>query len=594
MEFNLNRVVLFKGARVFLLLFFIGPIASYSQSSAVFSTLEGPLQNDVLRGLEADFLKSRSSRSDSIGLIKALRSTLDEAREAGYLEARIDSVSGSVQSPVVWWHLGVRSTWKGIRTNPSDQYWLSAAGVRRRLIEKNAFSSRNYSTLSQKALRWMAENGYPFASIRIDSVESHASGVEARLSIDEGPLVLFDSLLLKGDARVKSAYLINYLKIRPGSPYNESEVSRVASRLKEIPFLSEARTMEVEYYGEKARPVLFLKDRKASQFNGVVGVQPDNSGSGKVHIAGDVRLRLHNAFGRAELVDLNWSNPLPLSQDLKLKASFPFLFSLPVGIEGDLSLFKKDSTFLELDRQVAFRYFLGGMNSIRLMLGRKTSNLISTARYRNATVLPPFADVSANNYGLGLMLMDLDYRLNPRRGYAVDVAGSAGIRIIDRNVALPEALYDSIDLRTTQYRLHCIADAYLPLGGRGVFNPGVSGAWMQADNIFSNELYRFGGLKSLRGFDEQSLGASAYLIGKAEFRFILEQNSYLLAFYNRAWYQDKSRVPEFEDSPYGFGVGITFDSKLGIFSFTYALGSQQGNPVEFRSAKVHFGVINYF
>jgi outer membrane protein assembly factor BamA len=323
-------------------------------------------------------------------------------------------------------------------------------------------------------------------------------------------------------------------------------------------------------------------------------VQPDNSGSGKVHIAGDVRLRLHNAFGRAELVDLNWSNPLPLSQDLKLKASFPFLFSLPVGIEGDLSLFKKDSTFLELDRQVAFRYFLGGMNSIRLMLGRKTSNLISTARYRNATVLPPFADVSANNYGLGLMLMDLDYRLNPRRGYAVDVAGSAGIRIIDRNVALPEALYDSIDLRTTQYRLHCIADAYLPLGGRGVFNPGVSGAWMQADNIFSNELYRFGGLKSLRGFDEQSLGASAYLIGKAEFRFILEQNSYLLAFYNRAWYQDKSRVPEFEDSPYGFGVGITFDSKLGIFSFTYALGSQQGNPVEFRSAKVHFGVINYF
>jgi len=594
MAFNFHRAFFFNVVLACFVFYFFEPTVIYGQSSASFNTLEGAPQNNILLRMETEFLKSRSTRSDSLGLIKSLRSTLDEAWEAGYLEARIDSIVGSLPAVIVWWHLGARSTWQAIRTDPSDRFWLSEAGVRRGLIEKKAFSARNYLSLSQKTLRWMEENGYPFASIQMDSLLSRATGVEACMSIDEGPLVLFDSLLVKGDARVKSAYLINYLKIRPGSPYDESEVSRVSSRLKEIPFLSEVRAMEVEYYGEKARPVLFLKDKKASQFNGVVGVQPDNSGSGKVHIAGDVRLRLHNAFGRAELVDLNWSNPLPLSQDLKLKASFPFLFSLPVGLEGDLSLFKKDSTFLELDRQVAFRYFLGGMNSLRLMLGRKTSNLISTTRYRNATVLPPYADVSSNNYGLGLMLMDLDYRLNPRKGYAVDITGSAGIRNIDRNVALPEALYDSIDLRTTQYRLHCNADAFLPLGGRGVFNPGVTGAWMLTDNIFSNELYRFGGLKSLRGFDEQSLSASAYLIGKAEFRFILEQNSYLLAFYNMAWYQDKSRTPEFEDSPYGFGAGITFDSKLGIFSFTYALGSQQGNSIEFRSAKVHFGVINYF
>ena len=98
----------------------------------------------------------------------------------------------------------------------------------------------------------------------------------------------------------------------------------------------------------------------------------------------------------------------------------------------------------------------------------------------------------------------------------------------------------------------------------------------------------------MRGFDEASLLASSYVVGKIEYRFILEQNSYLLLFYNRAWYEDRSREEILTDTPYGFGAGITFDTKLGIFSFTYALGSQQSNPIEFRAAKVHFGLVNYF
>ena len=163
-----------------------------------------------------------------------------------------------------------------------------------------------------------------------------------------------------------------------------------------------------------------------------------------------------------------------------------------------------------------------------------------------------------------------------------------------RSGRLNPVVYDSLDLRNTQYKAEGMFDVYFPLFARSVINVGAAGGWQQSDNIFSNELFRFGGLKSLRGFDELSLNASTYVIGKAEFRFILEQNSYLLLFYNQAWYEDKSREELLSDTPFGYGAGITFETKLGIFSFTYALGSQQGNPVEFRSAKVHFGLVNYF
>jgi hypothetical protein len=50
----------------------------------------------------------------------------------------------------------------------------------------------------------------------------------------------------------------------------------------------------------------------------------------------------------------------------------------------------------------------------------------------------------------------------------------------------------------------------------------------------------------------------------------------------------------FHDIPYSFGAGISFQTKAGIFSMNYALGSEQGNPIQFRGAKIHFGFINYF
>jgi len=48
------------------------------------------------------------------------------------------------------------------------------------------------------------------------------------------------------------------------------------------------------------------------------------------------------------------------------------------------------------------------------------------------------------------------------------------------------------------------------------------------------------------------------------------------------------------DRPYSFGVGTSFQTNAGIFSLTYAVGSQQGNRLDLRSAKIHFGFINYF
>ena len=140
----------------------------------------------------------------------------------------------------------------------------------------------------------------------------------------------------------------------------------------------------------------------------------------------------------------------------------------------------------------------------------------------------------------------------------------------------------------------CNLKFYIPIGRLTTFKLSNKSAFMQSTTIFENELFTFGGLKTLRGFDENSLSASLYSINSLEYRFIFEQNSALYLFADYAYYEKKTILSNLYDKPYGFGAGIDIETKAGIFTINYALGSQMGNPIQIKAAKIHFGYLNRF
>jgi len=240
------------------------------------------------------------------------------------------------------------------------------------------------------------------------------------------------------------------------------------------------------------------------------------------------------------------------------------------------------------------QFLLKGGNYLKVFINDKQSSLLSTDVYENLTVLPPYADIRLTSYGLGFRSLKLDYRLNPRKGYSLEVSAAVGNKKIEKNGSLNPVVYDSLDLKSVQYNGEGFVDFYFPVFTRNVINLGFMAAAIEGENIFDNELYRFGGLKTLRGFDEESITTSVFTMSKLEFRYILEQNSFLFVFVNGAWYERNTQDEYVTDTPIGFGAGITFETKLGIFSFNYALGKEFTNPIKFRAAKIHFGLINYF
>jgi hypothetical protein len=135
---------------------------------------------------------------------------------------------------------------------------------------------------------------------------------------------------------------------------------------------------------------------------------------------------------------------------------------------------------------------------------------------------------------------------------------------------------------------------FIPLGKRSTLLVRAHAFHQEADIILFKELQRIGGLFTLRGMDELSIRASSYGIMTAEYRFLTDERAYISAFTDLAYHSAEINNLTQEDTPYGVGLGTAFDTGGGVFTLSYALGSQFGAPLSFRTGKIHFGFIALF
>ncbi|HRG37263.1 MAG TPA: BamA/TamA family outer membrane protein [Bacteroidia bacterium] len=616
---------------VLLLLFFFIPVFTFSQEKPSSDSLKqrpstdslkqhapaDSIQSDTVRALAAPaaFFSNRGDYTlrlmsvkdeDLISKIdyrknfisketraKELQRLLFVAFDNAYLTAEYDSLKEDSTSLTAYLNFGKQYKWASLRKGNVDEGVLSQIGFREKLYRNKPVYFKDVKRAQELLIRYFENNGYPFASVKLDSIEIQNAELNAVINLTKNNLCKIDSVVIKGNAKIASVYIYNYLGIKPGNLYNESQLKKVNTRIAELPFLKATSPANVIFTDRQTKLFLYLEKKRANQFDGIIGMLPDDV-TGKILFTGDVHLNLQNGLGRGEIIDLNWRRLQTQTQDLKMRLVYPFLLKSPLGVDYNFKLYKKDTTFLEVTQNIGLQYLLIGGNYFKIFYNNKISNLLSTKGLEFSTTLPPYIDYQTNQYGIGVKYERLDYRLNPRKGFYTIVNASAGTKAIKKNAKLNPDAYDGIKLNSAIYSGDIDAGIFFPVFSRMTIKLGAQGAFLQGETTFQNELFRIGGLKSLRGFDEESIFASAFSIIKLEYRYILEQNSYMYLFGDGAWYENNSVKNYIHDTPYGFGAGISFQTKAGIFSISYALGSQFNNPIQLRSGKIHFGIVNYF
>ncbi len=542
-------------------------------------------------------------------LSQTLNQTLFQLHDKGYLAASIDSLAAMDTLRMAYLYVGEQYEWASLKNGNVQAAFLDKIGFKERLYSGKVFHYRELRNVQEKLLTYAENNGFPFARVWLDSLQIEGHQIAARLYFEQGRPITFDGVNVETKANVSDAYLSGYLGIKKGELYDEAQVKKISSRLRELTFLSEERPPAVTFVKDKATVNLFLKNKKASRLDGIIGFLPNNSETGRLLLTGNAEIDLINPFGTGKEIRLELERLRAGTSRMEAKFLYPYVLGLPFGFDFNFDLYRRDSSYLDIIRDIGVQYHLDGGNYLKAFWNTTATNLleINENQIIQTRRLPQNIDISNSTFGLAYQLQKLDYRYNPRKGFDVKLRAGAGIKRIDKNQKITsledpndtnfqyESLYDTLQLRSFQYTLNADVAKYWQVSQRSTLKTNLSGGWLVSqNNLYQNELFRIGGNRLLRGFDEESVFASMYAVLTAEYRYLIGQNSYFYAFTDYALIQNKSVNMDIFDQPFGFGAGMTFETKAGIFGISYALGRQLNNPIDLRSGKIHFGYVSLF
>ncbi|WP_448517889.1 hypothetical protein [Rhodoflexus sp.] len=460
---------------------------------------------------------------------------------------------------------------------------LQTAGANRYISAKGLTTIADWQTIQNKVLSYAENNGYPFAEIGLTDLRSNEQLIEGTISYRSGTLIRFDTLIIIGQGGIKPVLLQTMLGIYPGQLFSQAMVRQATEVLKTLPFLKLLQAPDVLFRFDRAHLVLHLEPVQINRFDGIVGVLPNQERQGSLLLTGIANLQLGNLFNGGKSLVAEWQRMRAATQSLRMSYEHPLLLRTRLNGGFQVNFLKEDTTFFNLQWQVQLSYPLlfGELpaGQIGFFVRNQTSVLTDSSRRSAERGL---ANTRFLSYGINYRFSRLDNPLRPQRGWSISWEAGAG------NKTAAE--------RSPQGFASLQIAHFIATGKQTALMLRANGGLMLGQSLFLNELFRIGGLQTLRGFNENDFFASRYLIGTAEYRLYFEESSFLFAFGDYGRLAGRTTKQSFADKPVGAGFGINVGTKGGIFSLTYAMGSaarlQQTFSLE--QSKIHFGYVSRF
>jgi outer membrane protein assembly factor BamA len=551
--------------------------------------------------------ESFSNRFSCVEYVNKLPALL---QSKGYVTASLDSVKYDSSSARVVLFAGEVYQWALLNTGQVSPELLDAVGWREKIFVSKPIDFGAIKNWQEKICSYLENNGHPFAKVFLDSLKIEEGKVSADLKVDRGPLYHIDSIHVIGNVKVSSLFLQKYLDIPAKSLYNREKLLKVTKKIRELSYVEETRASDLSLLATGSTLNVYLKPKRSSQVNVLLGFLPNNNQltSKKLLVTGEANIRLHNALGQGEVIGLNWQQLQVKSPRLNLLYQHPYFLNSPIGLDFAFDMFRKDSTYLNVNMQLGGQYVLSGTQSGKVFIQRFQTivNTIDTAGILINHHLPEVADVSSVNLGVDYEYNNTDYRFNPRKGNVLHIITSAGTKRIKKNSQVVElkdpnnpgfdfsSLYDTVKLKTYQFRVRATAEKYFQLAKQSTIKTAINAGMFQSGNIFRNELFQIGGYKLLRGFDEESQYLSHFAIGTVEYHYLIGLNSYFYVLADGGWGRSDIEQMKIDYTYLGTGLGLAFETKAGIFNMAWAVGKRSDTDFNLRQSKIHFGFVSYF
>lgn len=543
---------------------------------------------------------------DTLAAMRSVNAQVLEQRKNGFLTANIDSLRYIKDTLSVFIFQGPQYKFGKIGLDSIPKGLLDQLGISALQYEGRSLEPAKLTQLMEKILVYAENNGHPFASVSLANARlaDNDATLYADLVYLPGNLVRIDSIQIRGPAEVNYKFILAYLGLKNKQLYNESAITSISKKLRELAFVKEAAPWKMDFTVYKNDLYIYLEEKRSNQVNALLGFQPNDLETGRFLWTADVQLLLNNTLGYGETFSASYKNLQRNSPQLDVATVIPYLSGSNFAVDAKFEYFRRDSLFDRISFEGGLRYQLSERDHVRLSFQQINNRVPSpdTNFVRNNKRLGNNVDIRSRGVGFGYVMDRTDYTLNPRKGWSATMQLSVLKRMVQQNNAILAindgfdygTLYDTINDKPTQYRLTGSMQYFIPIARQLAVRLAYEGAYIGGNDLYQNELYQIGGFKVLRGYDERSIFSDHFHIGTLEFRSLLGRGSYFNIFSDYGKVFTRYDLVDMNWNAWSIGTGLTLENKTGIFNIILALGKFENEPFRFRDAKVHFGYVTYF
>ncbi len=461
------------------------------------------------------------------------------------------------------------------------------------LLKDSPFIISELESSFSEMLTHFENNGFPFTSINIESLfffynsELEKNLVDIYLNFSKNQISKIDSIIINGNSKTKDYVITRELRINKGDVYSQDKIDKMPTKLNRLQFF-EPLTTPKYFLNSKNKGVLQIDvvEKGTNFFDGIIGYIPPSNENQDGYLTGLVNVNLRNLFGTGRAVSFKWSKLDQYSQELELKYLEPWVFGLPFNI--DLLLFQRqqDSSYVQRTLNGKIEFLATESFSSALIFAQEftipTNPDESGFTVFNSTII---------NSGVNFKYDSRDDIFVPTKGVYVLNTYKYSAKTIN---GPKQYISDTTNTNPNQFRIELDLLLFKNFFTRHIPFIGLHVRELRGDDIEVSDMYRIGGNNTLRGYEENQFTANRFLWANIEYRYLVGRRSYMFLFTDIGYYKRNSlplqQLPQLTATKIGYGMGITFETGLGMLAVSYALA--QGD--NFNEGKIHFGLIGEF
>ncbi|MGL2994219.1 hypothetical protein [Flavobacterium sp. TSSA_36] len=424
-------------------------------------------------------------------------------------------------------------------------------------------------TFLEETLKKVEQNGYPLAKLQLTNIKKIKNSLYADLNIKLNSQRKINQIVIKNnDAKFfPNNHIQQINKKFKNKLLNQNSLREIQLEFEKYPFANQTKKPQLLLSKDSTLIYVYAEKRKANTFDGYIGL--GNNEAEKTTINGYLDIQLQNILKQGEEFFIYWKSDGNNQKTFRTGLTLDYLFKTTLGLNAQLHIFKQDSTFQNSKSLVNLNYIINYNSRLNIGIESTTSSDIQNSNNSVSDYTNHFFTT-----GLNYAKKDPNHDLFPEKTK------------IEFRFGIGKRNQTNILSSTPNQKQHFI---HLNLAHNFYFNSKHSinlrsqNYFLKSDTYLTNELFRFGGLYSIRGFAENSLQANYLISLLSEYNYLINPNLNINGIIDFGTYKDLSNSSKTHQLK-GFGLGLGVLTKKGMLKISITNGLDTKNNFQFTNS----------